>query len=96
MPYMTRLVTITNYGSITEQLKPFVEFQAAQKKQELTPEAMVAILQVENIPSYHVVFLDSGIPFDEVVKELESHELMLSEDTKRSIQQALIDRKGAE
>jgi hypothetical protein len=91
MPYMTRLVTITNYDSITTELRPFVDFQAAQKKQELTPDTKIALLQVENIPSYHVVFLESGIPFDDVLKELESHELTLSEDTKRAIKQAMIN-----
>ena len=90
---MTRLVTITNYDSVTAELRPFVEFQAAQKKQELGPGTKIALLQVENIPSYHVIFLESGIPFDEVLKELEAHELTLTEDTKRAIKQAMIDPK---
>jgi hypothetical protein len=93
MPYMTRLITITQYENITQELRPFVEFQAAQKKLELKSDTLVALLQVEDIPSYHTIFLDSGISFDEILKELENQELMLNEDTKKTLLQVLQNRQ---
>jgi hypothetical protein len=86
---MTRLVTITNYDSITDELRPFVEFQAAQKTIEVKPDTRIALLQVENIPSYFVVFLDSGISLDEVIDELAAQDLRLPEDLKNTLAQAL-------
>ena len=89
MVYMTRLVTITHYESITDELRPFVEFQAAQKKIEVKQDTRIALLQVENIPSYFVVFLDSGITLDEVIVELANQDLRLPEDLKNILSQAL-------
>ena len=89
MVYMTRLVTITHYESITDELRPFVEFQAARKKIEVKPDTRIALLQVENIPSYFVVFLDSGITLDEVIQELANQDLRPPEDLKNTLSQAL-------
>jgi hypothetical protein len=91
MAYLARLLTVTQFSSVTDNIRPFVEFQAAQKKIELKPDSRVLLLQVENIPSYHVVFLDIGQTFDEVQSELERNELTLSEDTKTKIKQLLQD-----
>ena len=95
MPYMARLVTITRYENITDELRPFVDFQAAQKKIELKPDSKIVLLQVENIPSYHTIFLDSGISFDDIIQELRKQELELNEDTKKTIRQLLEDYKSA-
>jgi hypothetical protein len=91
MTYIARLVTIAYYENITDEIRPFVEFQAAHKKVDLNERTKLAILQVENIPSYHVIFLDSGVTFDEIVAELEKQQLTMGEDTKRSIKQALTE-----
>ena len=92
MPYMARLLTITQYESITDDIRPFVEFQAAQKKVELEPRSRLAILQVENIPSYHVVFLESGITMDDIVQELAKQDLTMGEETKKMIGQAMVEK----
>jgi len=89
MVYMTRLVTITHYESVTDELRPFVEFQASQKKIEVAPRTRIAILQVENIPSYFIVFLDSGITLEEVIDELSRQDLRMPEDLKNTLAQAL-------
>jgi hypothetical protein len=86
---MARLLTVTSFESITDEIKTFVEFQAAQKKIEVTPLTRVAVLQVENIPSYHVIFLDSGITYNEILKELELQDLQINEDTKMKLTQIL-------
>jgi hypothetical protein len=82
MSYIARLVSITKVSSITKELLPFVHFQAEQKKVEITDDTKVAILQIENIPSYHIVFLDSGITISELEVELEKNDTTLARETK--------------
>lgn len=89
MAYMARLITITQYGNVTDEFKPFIEFQAAQKKLELSPDTRMAILQVEDIPSYYTVFLDIGLSIEDIEKELEAQELILNQEIKDKLAKIL-------
>jgi hypothetical protein len=82
MTYIARLVSITKVASVTQNLLPFVHFQAEQKKVEVTDDTNVAILQIENIPSYHIVFLDTDITLEEVEAELEKNDTKLARETR--------------
>ena len=82
MSYLARLVSITKVSSVTKELLSFVHFQGEQKKIEITDDTKVAILQIENIPSYHIVFLDSGITISELEAELEKNDTTLAGETK--------------
>ena len=82
MTYMARLVAITKVSAATRDIMPFIHFQAQQKGIEITDDSKVAILQVENIPSYHIVFLDSSPTIEEVEEELKKSETTLSRETK--------------
>jgi hypothetical protein len=82
MSYIARLVSITQISSVTKELLPFVHFQAEQKKVKVTDDTNVAILQIENIPSYHIVFLDTDITLEEVEAELEKNDTKLARETR--------------
>jgi hypothetical protein len=82
MTYMARLVTITKVSSVTDALMPFINFQANQKGVVVTNDTKVVVLQVENIPSYHVVFPETGITIEELEEELAKSETVLTPDTR--------------
>ena len=82
MSYTARLVAITKVSAVTKDIVPFIHFQAHQKGLEVKDDTKVAILQVENIPSYHIVFLDEKIAIEELEKELKENETVLSRETR--------------
>jgi hypothetical protein len=82
MTYIARLVAITKVSSVTKEIIPFVHFQGQQKGIEVTDDTKVAILQIENIPSYHIVFLESGINMDQLEGELKKSDTDLSRETR--------------
>ncbi len=85
MSYMARLVSITKVSAVTQDIMSFVNFQAQQKGIEIGDDTKVAILQIENIPSYHIVFLDSDMTMEELEEELKRSETQLSHDTKSAL-----------
>lgn len=82
MTYMARLVAITKVSSVTRDIIPFVHFQAQQKGLDINDDSNVAILQIENIPSYHIVFLDNEISIEELEEELKKNDTVLSRETR--------------
>jgi hypothetical protein len=82
MTYIARLVAITEVSAVTQDILPFVHFQGQQKKIEITDKTKVAILQIENIPSYHVVFLETEMGIADLESELEKNDTVLSRETK--------------
>jgi hypothetical protein len=82
MSYIARLVAITEVSAVTKELLPFVHFQSQQKGIEVTDNTKVAILQIENIPSYHVVFLESDMKISDLEEELNKNDTVLSRETK--------------
>jgi hypothetical protein len=82
MSYIARLVAITKISSVTRDIIPFVHFQAQQKGIEVNDDTKVAILQIENIPSYHIVFLDNDINIEELEEELGKNDTLLGRETR--------------
>jgi hypothetical protein len=82
MVYIARLMAITKVSAVTANIMPFVQFQAGQKDIELKDDDKVAILQIENIPSYHIIFLETDITMDGVVKELADQDSKLNEESR--------------
>jgi hypothetical protein len=93
MSYIARLVAITKVSSVTREIIPFVHFQAQQKGIELNDDMKVAILQIENIPSYHIVFLDNDINIEELEEELGKTDTELGRET-RAILMKQMKSKG--
>lgn len=82
MSYIARLVAITKVSSVTRDIIPFVHFQAQQKGIDINDDTKVAILQVENIPSYHIVFLDREMKIEELEEELGKNDTVLGRETR--------------
>lgn len=82
MTYMARLVAITKVSSVTRDIIPFVHFQAQQKGLDINDDSNVAILQIENIPSYHIVFLDNEMNIEDLEEELKKNDTVLSKETR--------------
>ncbi len=82
MSYIARLVAITKVSSVTRDIIPFVHFQAQQKGIEINDDTKVAILQIENIPSYHIVFLDKEMKIEELEEELGKNDTVLGRETR--------------
>jgi hypothetical protein len=89
MSYIARLVAITKVSAVTRDIMPFIHFQAQQKGVEVTDDTKVAILQVENIPSYHIVFLDLGISIDDVESDLKKSDTELARETRALLEKQL-------
>ncbi len=82
MSYIARLVSITKVSAVTREIIPFIHFQAQQKGVEVDDDTKVVILQVENIPSYHIVFPDTKITMEELEEELKKNDTVLSPETR--------------
>ncbi|UCE72833.1 MAG: DUF749 family protein [Methanomassiliicoccales archaeon] len=93
MPYLARLVAITKVAAVTREIIPFIHFQAQQKGVEVTDDTKVAILQVENIPSYHIVFLDTEISIEDLEEELEKNDTKLARETRALLAKQMKSRK---
>jgi hypothetical protein len=89
MTYIARLVAITKVSAVTRDIMPFIHFQAQQKGVEVTDDTKVAILQVENIPSYHIVFLDTDISIDDLESELKKSDTQLARETRALLEKQL-------
>ncbi|NIM59618.1 MAG: DUF749 domain-containing protein, partial [Candidatus Aminicenantes bacterium] len=73
----------------TRDIIPFVHFQAQQKGIEINDDTKVAILQIENIPSYHIVFLDKEMKIEELEEELGKNDTVLSRETRALLQKQM-------
>ncbi len=75
-------MAITKVAAVTPNIMPFVQFQAGKKGIELKDEDRIAILQIENIPSYHIVFLDTDIKLEDVEAELAKQDTTLNKESR--------------
>lgn len=83
------MVAITKVSAVTREIMPFIHFQAQQKGVEVTDDTKVAILQVENIPSYHIVFLDTDISMEDLDRELEKNQTTLARETRALLEKQM-------
>lgn len=72
------LVSITNVGSVTNELMPFVNFRANIEKRDVKEEDQVAIFNVHGTASNFVVFLDAGKTPADVEEELVPYNVVIS------------------
>ena len=69
--FIVGLVGVFTLKDLPEDYEKFVEYKATIDKKELDDTVPIAILQVKDTTSYHVLFLDSYNSMDEIDKEIE-------------------------
>lgn len=69
--FIVELVGVFTLKDLPEDYEKFVEYKATIDKKELDDTVPIAILQVKDTTSYHVLFLDSYNSMEEIDKEIE-------------------------
>ena len=69
--FIVGLVGVFTLKDLPEDYEKFVEYKATIDKKELDDSVPIAILQVKDTTSYHVLFLDSYNSMEEIDKEIE-------------------------
>lgn len=69
--FIVELVGVFTLKDLPEDYERFVEYKATIDKKEVTDQVPIAILQVKDTTSYHVLFLDEYDSLDEIDKEVE-------------------------
>ena len=89
MVYIAKIVTVTEYKNITDNLRPFVEFQSNLDNVEVGESDLIALLQVENTDSYIPIFLKAKPTMKEIEDKLAKQETKLNTDAKNLLLQYL-------
>lgn len=87
--YTARIITVTNFASITDDLLPFVHFKANIDKIELKDTDKVIILQIEGTDSYIPIFPNKVKSLEDLEKELKKQDAKLNSDTRIIIEKHL-------
>ena len=83
MVYIAKLVTVSKYKNITDNLKPFVAFHSNLEDLEISDDDKIAILQIEGTDSYFPVFLKTKPSIEEIEAKLAKQETKLNVDAKK-------------
>jgi hypothetical protein len=87
MAYIARLVTVAAYKNITNELKPFVDFQSNLQNVEISDEDKIAILQIETTDSYYPIFLKTNPTMKQVEEQLAKQKTKLNVDARNALLQ---------
>lgn len=69
--FIVELIGVFTQKDLPEDYEKFVEYKATIDKKELDDSVPIAILQVKDTTSFHVLFLDMYDSMDEIDKEIE-------------------------
>ncbi|MBC7108108.1 MAG: DUF749 family protein [Methanomassiliicoccales archaeon] len=83
--YKAHLVSITTAGSVPENLRGFVNFQAAYEGHDVDESEKVALLVIEGTASYVVIFLEREKSVEEIENRLALQKAEMTSDTRNAI-----------
>jgi hypothetical protein len=83
--YRAHLVSITTAGSVPDNLKGFINFQAAYEGHDVNENEKVALLVIEGTASYVVIFLDRERSLEEIEDRLARQKAEMTSDTRNAI-----------
>ena len=69
--FIVELIGVFTQKDLPEDYEKLVEYKATIDKKELDDSVPIAILQVKDTTSFHVLFLDTYDSMDEIDKEIE-------------------------
>ncbi len=93
--YKAQLVGVYLVKEIPDELRPFLNLQAAREKREPKASDKIAILQVEGTSSYIALFLDSIGPIPALEDRLRQQQVEMNNVTRKTMERLLAGKKVA-
>ena len=93
--YKAQLVGVYQVREMPEELRPFLNLQAAREKRQLKMNEKAVMLQIEGTSSYVVAFLDTLDSVTELENRLKQQDAKLTEVSKISLERLLAEKKTA-
>ena len=87
--YKAQLVGVYQVREMPEELRPFLNLQAAREKRELKMSDKVVMLQIVGTYSYVAVFLDTISSISELEGRLMQQDAQLTEVSKLSLERLI-------
>lgn len=69
--FITELVGVFKPRDLPEDYEKFVEYKATLDHKEIQDNTPIAVLQIKDTTSYHILFLDEYESMDQIDKEIE-------------------------
>jgi hypothetical protein len=92
--YKAQLVGVYQVREMPEELRPFLNLQAAREKRQLKMSDKAVMLQIEGTSSFVVAFLDTLNSVTELENRLNQQEAKMTEVSKISIERLLAEKKS--
>jgi hypothetical protein len=92
--YKAQLVGVYLVREMPEELRPFLNLQAAREKRELKMSDKVVMLQIVGTSSYVVAFLDTLNSITDLEDRLRRQDAQMTEISKVSLKRLLGEEKS--
>ncbi len=92
--YKAQLVGVYTVREMPDDLRPFLNLQAAREKRELRMGDKAVMLQIVGTASFIAVFLDTIGSVSELGDRLRQQDAEMTEVTEMTIERLLADKKG--
>jgi hypothetical protein len=93
--YKAQLVGVYLVKEMPDELRPFLNLQAARERREPKPSDKVAVLQVVGTSSYIALFLDSIGSVSALEGTLRQQQVEMNEVTKMTMERLLTGKQVA-
>lgn len=92
--YKAQLVGVYQVREMPEELRPFLNLQAAREKRQLKMSDKAVMLQIMGTSSYVVAFLDTLNSITDLEDRLRQQDAQMTEVSRVSLERLLADKKG--
>ena len=92
--YKAQLVGVYQVREMPEELRPFLNLQAAREKRQLKMSDKAVMLQIVGTSSYVVAFLDTLRSITDLEDRLRLQDAQMTEVSRVSLERLLADKKG--
>jgi hypothetical protein len=93
--YKAQLVGVYQVREMPEELRPFLNLQAAREKRHLKMSDKAVMLQIEGTSSYVVAFLDTLNSVIEFEDRLRQQDAQMTDVSRVSLERLLREKKSA-
>jgi hypothetical protein len=92
--YKAQLVGVYLVKEMPDELRPFLNLQAAREKRQMKMSDKAVMLQIVGTSSYVVAFLDTLKSITDLEDRLRQQDAQLTEVSRVSLDRLLVDKKG--